>query len=127
MIRFLADEDFNNDLLRAPRRRRPAVDVMRVQDVGLSGQPDPAVLAWAAEQGRVLLTHDAATLVGHALARLAAGEPPAGEPPAGEPPAGVLVAPQSASPAAVIADLELIDEASAAADWAERVVFLPLR
>ena len=48
MIRFLADEDFNNDLLRALRRRRPAVDAVRVQDVGLSGQPDPAVLAWAA-------------------------------------------------------------------------------
>jgi hypothetical protein len=74
VIRFLADEDFNNDVLRALRRRRPAVDVVRVQDVGLSGRPDPAVLAWAAEQGRVLLTHDAATLVGHALARLAAGE-----------------------------------------------------
>jgi hypothetical protein len=48
VIRFLADEDFNNDLLRALRRRRPAVDVVRVQDVGLSGPPDPAVLAWPA-------------------------------------------------------------------------------
>ena len=91
MIRFLADEDFNNDFLRALRRRRPAVDVVRVQDVGLSGRSDPAVLAWAAEQRRVLLTHDAATLVGHALARLAAGEAMP----------GVLVAPQVASPAAV--------------------------
>ncbi|HEX8907511.1 MAG TPA: transposase [Longimicrobiaceae bacterium] len=68
-------------------------------------------------QGRVLVTHDAATLVGHALARLAAGAAMA----------GVLVAPQSAPPAAVIADLEIIDEVSDAADWAERVVFLPLR
>jgi hypothetical protein len=117
VIGFLADEDFNNDWLRALRRRRPGVDAVRVQDVGLSGQPDPAVLAWAAGQGRVLLTHDAATLVGHALARLAAGEPLAGVP----------VAPQSASPAAVIADLESIDEVSDPADWAERVVFLPLR
>jgi hypothetical protein len=41
--------------------------------------------------------------------------------------AGVLVAPQAASPTAVIADLELIDEASEPADWDARVVFLPLR
>jgi hypothetical protein len=117
VIHFLADEDFDNDILRALRRRRPTIDVVRVQDVGLSGQPDPAVLAWAAEHGRVLLTHDTATLVGHALARLGAGRPMR----------GVLVAPQTAPIAAVIADLELIDEASEAADWDGRVVYLPLR
>jgi hypothetical protein len=117
VIRFLADEDFNNDLLRALRRRRPAVDVVRVQDVGLSGQPDPLVLAWAAEQGRVLLTHDAATLVRHAFARLEAGGPMA----------GVLVVPQAAPAAAVIADLELIDEASNGTEWDARVMYLPLR
>lgn len=117
MIRFLADEDLNNDIVRGLRRRRPGADVVRVQDVGLSGHPDPAVLAWAAGHGRVLLTHDAATLIGYALARLAAGQPMA----------GVLVAPQSAALAAVIADLEVIDAASDAADWADRVIYLPLR
>lgn len=117
MVRFLADEDFNNDLLRALRRRRLAVDVVRVQDVGLSGRPDPAVLAWAAEQGRVLLTHDVATLVGHALARLGAGEAMA----------GVLVAPQTAPAGAVVDDLELIDAVGQPDDWAGRVIFLPLR
>ena len=86
MVRFLADEGFNNDYVRALRRRRPSADLVWVQDVGLSGQPDPAVLAWAAREGRVLLTHDVATLVGHALARLAAGQPMA----------GVLVVPQRA-------------------------------
>lgn len=75
------------------------------------------MLAWAAGQGRVLLSHDVATLVRHAFARVAAGHPMA----------GVLVAPQAAPAAAAIADLELIDEASDVADWAGRVVFLPLR
>ncbi len=117
MLRLLADEDFNNDYVRALRRRRPGVDLVRVQDVGLSGQPDPAVLGWAASEGRVLLTHDVATLVGHALARLAAGQPMA----------GVLVVPQRAAPGAVVDDLELIVEVSAAEDWAERVTFLPFR
>ncbi len=117
MVRFLADEDFNNDLLRALGRRRPQVDVVRVQDVGLSGRPDPAVLAWAAEHGRVLLTHDVATLVAHAFARLGAGDAMA----------GVLVAPQAAPAVAVVDDLELIDAAGEPDDCASRVIFLPLR
>ena len=58
MIRFAADEDFNADIVRALRRRLPELDIIRVQDVGLSGGDDPTVLAWAASDARVLLTHD---------------------------------------------------------------------
>jgi len=32
------------------------IDVLRVQDAGLTGADDPTILAWAAEQGRVLVT-----------------------------------------------------------------------
>lgn len=39
------------------------------------GSADPPVLAWAAEEGRVLLTHDTRTMGIHAYARVAAGEP----------------------------------------------------
>ena len=42
------------------------VDIVRVQDVGLAGSPDPAILAWAASEGRVLLTHDRETVPGFA-------------------------------------------------------------
>jgi hypothetical protein len=45
-LRFLIDEDFDNDILRGVLRRRPTVDIVRVQDVGLSGAADPAVLEW---------------------------------------------------------------------------------
>ena len=31
--------------------------IVRVQDVGLSGADDLTILQWAAEQGRILLTH----------------------------------------------------------------------
>ena len=37
MIRFLADEDFNNDILRGLRRRDAAIDVLRIQDLGHAG------------------------------------------------------------------------------------------
>lgn len=48
MIKLLADENFDNTIIRGLQRRNPNVDVVRVQDVGLSGKDDPAILKWAA-------------------------------------------------------------------------------
>jgi hypothetical protein len=56
VLRLVSDENFNADILRGLYRRRPDLDVVRVQDVGLSATPDPEVLAWAAGEGRILLT-----------------------------------------------------------------------
>lgn len=43
-VRLLADENFNGAIVRGPLRRNPEVDVVRVQDVGLTGSDDPTVL-----------------------------------------------------------------------------------
>lgn len=75
MIRLLADHDFNERLLRGLKRREPMIDVVRVRDIGLATAPDSAILEWAAEDGRVVLTHDRQTMPGFAHARIAAGEP----------------------------------------------------
>lgn len=66
MLRFAADENFNNDIVRGVMRRNPDVDIVRVQDAGLSGADDPTVLEWAAQEGRVLLTNDVATMTKYA-------------------------------------------------------------
>jgi hypothetical protein len=44
MLSFLADENFNNDVIRGVHRRDHRVVIARVQDVGLSGAADPDVL-----------------------------------------------------------------------------------
>lgn len=62
MLRPLADENFNGDIVRALLLRQPDLDIVRVQDVGLAGVGDPDILAWAAENNRIILTHDRATL-----------------------------------------------------------------
>lgn len=49
MVRFLADENFNNQIVRGILRRNPNVDIVRVQDMGLSEADDPTVLEWAAQ------------------------------------------------------------------------------
>ena len=58
MLRFAADENFNGDIVRGLLRRNPKLDIIRVQDVGLSGADDPSVLEWAADQRRIVVTHD---------------------------------------------------------------------
>jgi predicted nuclease of predicted toxin-antitoxin system len=74
-MKFLADENFDNSIVRGLIRRQPEIDIIRVQDVGLSGADDPTVLAWAAQEGRILLTHDVATITRYAYERIAAGQP----------------------------------------------------
>jgi predicted nuclease of predicted toxin-antitoxin system len=117
MIRFAADEDFNADVVRALRRRLPTIDLVRVQDAGLGGADDPTVLAWATEEGRVLLTHDVSTMPRHALERVAQGQPMP----------GIIAVHQRLALGGVISDLLMVAECSTAGDWADRVHYLPLR
>ena len=62
MLKLLADENFDNTIIRGLLRRNSSIDIARVQDVALSGKDDPTVLTWAAQEQRVLLTHDVATI-----------------------------------------------------------------
>jgi predicted nuclease of predicted toxin-antitoxin system len=78
MLRHFTDENFNNDITRGLRLRDPRLDIIRIQDTEIAGAADPEVLAWAARIGRIVLTHDRATMPDFAYARLAAGEPMTG-------------------------------------------------
>ena len=117
MLRFAADENFNNDIVRGLRRRLPRLDLIRVQDAGLSGADDPTVLAWAAREGRVLLTHDVATMTLFAFDRVEAGEPMP----------GVFEVPRSLPAGQTIEELLLIAECSRPNEWEGQVRYLPLR
>ena len=75
MLRLAADENLNNDIIRGLLRRLPELDIIRVQDTPLNGADDPTVLAWAADEGRVLVTHDVSTITRYAYKRVAAGLP----------------------------------------------------
>src|SRR5262245_61559284 len=75
MLRLGADENFNNDIVRGVRRRNRLVDLVRVQDAGLSAADDPTILEWAASSARVLLTHDVSTMTRHAYDRVREAKP----------------------------------------------------
>jgi predicted nuclease of predicted toxin-antitoxin system len=74
MLKLLADENLDNTIIRGLFRRNPTLDIVRVQDVGLSGKDDPTVLEWAAQAGRILLTHDVATITRYAYDRVRQGQ-----------------------------------------------------
>jgi len=64
-VRFQADNDFNRNILSALVRREPAIDVQSAIAADLTGRPDPEVLAIAARDERILLTHDKRTMPQH--------------------------------------------------------------
>ena len=116
MLRFAADENFNGDIVRGLFRRNPKLDIVRVQDVGLSGADDPSVLQWAADQGRIIVTHDISTLAKHAFDRIAAGQPMP----------GVFEVKSVAPVGQAIDNLVLLAECSVDGEWEGQVRFLPL-
>jgi len=73
-MKLLLDENLEAAILRGLLRLSPDLDVVRVVDVGLAGAPDQAVLAWAAEQGRVVVSRDRAAMSLEAARRIEAGE-----------------------------------------------------
>lgn len=117
MLRFAADENLKGDIFDGLLRRKPELDILRVQDAGLLGANDPKVLAWAADAGRVLLTHDINTLPGFAYDRVLAGHPMP----------GVFAIRQSLPIGNVIEDLLFLAECSRDGEWEGQVLFLPLR
>ena len=115
MLRLLADENFDGRILRALQRQIPELDVLRVQDTPLCGAEDPDLLAWAAKENRVLLTHDIATLVGFAYERTRSNLPLP----------GVVAVRAESSLGKAIEDLKLILLAAEEGELAGRVFFLP--
>ncbi|HXR15957.1 MAG TPA: hypothetical protein VN777_07060 [Terriglobales bacterium] len=61
-IRFQADADLNPEVGRGLRRREPAIDFRAAIGVIADGTPDSEVLRIAANDGRVLVSRDVATM-----------------------------------------------------------------
>ena len=116
MIRFLADEDIKNQIFRGVLRRLPALDFVRVQDVGLRTFRDDRVLEFAARENRVLITHDVSTMRDFATARLLAGKPMP----------GVLVIPQDLPIGRAIEEIVFVAECSRDDEWIDMIQYLPL-
>jgi hypothetical protein len=117
MLRFAVDENFNMHIVNGVLRRLPDVDIVRVQDVGLEGADDPTVLEWAAQEGRMLLTHDVNTLTAFAYERIAQGLPMP----------GVFEVSLKVPVSVAIEEILLLTECSIEGEWEGQVNYLPLK
>lgn len=116
MLRLLIDHDLDQDILRGLMRRVPDLDAVTAYEVGLSQAPDPELLAWATEDGRVLVTHDRRTMPAHATKRLAAGDHIA----------GVIVVSRRIPISTAIDELEIAVMCSGPEEWQNLVRHIPL-
>ena len=116
MVQFLADENFNNQIVRGVLRRNRAIDLVRVQDVGLSQTDDRVILEWAAQQNRVTLTHDVETMTRYAYERVQAGLAMP----------GVFEISRNVPIGLAIEEIMLIAQASFEGEWEGQVLYLPL-
>ena len=79
--------------------------------------PDPVVLEWAAQENRVLLTHDRNTITKFAYQRVVDGKPMP----------GVIEADRSVPLSVAIDDILLLALSSDMGEWEGQIIYLPLR
>jgi hypothetical protein len=114
-LRFQADANFRHAIIKGLRRRQPTMDLRTADDAGLTGVPDPEVLARAAAEGRILLSHDFHTMPGHFADFLVSGRHSA----------GVLLLHQTLPIGQAIDLIELAWEASTAEEYVDTLLYLP--
>jgi len=116
MIRLLTDENFNHHILRGLIRRLPRLDVVLVNDVGLTAASDLVLLMWAATEHRTIITHDIKTMIPDAESLMRQGEPMS----------GLIVVPQTLEIGRAVDDLELFVECYSEQEMRNSIKYLPL-
>lgn len=115
-MRFLINENFNQRILRGLKQRLPAIDYLIVQKTELRQTEDTVILAWAAEQGRILITHDKDTIPNFAYARVRANQVMP----------GVILVREELGIGRAIDELLIVMECSDQSEYENQVVYLPL-
>ena len=115
-VRYLFDEDCNARILRGVRRRAPRLHVITALEAGLGNNTDLAILAFAATEGCIVVSHDVRTMTAYAATQLRAKQPMA----------GLILLPQAYPVGQAIEDLLLIAEVTTIEESHGKMVFLPL-
>ena len=116
MLRLAADENLDGAIVRGVLRRKPDLDIVRIQDAGLSGKDDPIVLDWAAQEGRILVTHDVTTITHFAYERIRASQSMP----------GVFEVNLNRAIGQIIEDILLLAECSLDGEYEGQIIYLPL-
>ena len=112
--RFQADENLNAKIITGILRREPAVDFQTAKAVNLFGLPDPQVLTIAAQDNRILVSHDRETMPAHFSRFIERSTS-----------AGLLIVSHQLDIREAIEQILLVWAASEAEEWINRVGYLP--
>lgn len=112
---YQADADLNEDIVAGVQRRAPEIDFQTADELELASLPDPAVLALAAQEGRILVTHDRRTMPIHFGKFVENNKSP-----------GLIVISQKTDILTAIEDLILIWVASEAEEYINSILAIPI-
>jgi len=115
-MKLMFDENFNHKILRGLKLRIPNLDYLVAQQALPEGTDDPALLEWAAQQKRILVTHDLKTIPKYAYDRVAAAQSMP----------GVIAVPRDLPVGQTIEDLVTVIEFSQRKELENRVLYLPI-
>ena len=113
--RFQADENLSAKIVAGLLRREPSLDFQTAKAAKLIGLSDPEVLAIAARDNRILVSHDRETLPNHFRRFVETSTS-----------AGVLIVSQKLDVGASIEQIFLVWIASEAEEWINRIGYLPI-
>ena len=116
MLRLLIDHDFNDKIFLGLRARVPKLDALTARTVGLEQKPDTALLAWAAIEDRIVLSHDVQTMPGFAISRVRRGDPMP----------GLVVVRQQLPIGQAVEELTMLVLCSDQSEWQNLIIYLPL-
>jgi hypothetical protein len=116
MLHLLIDQDLDHDILRGLIRRIPQLDVVTAFEIGMSEATDRELLIRAAQEGRIVVTHDRKTMPVHAADLISEGENIA----------GLFIVLRNKALRQVLEDLELVITCSENDEWVNVIRHLPL-
>ena len=114
-IKFLADENLRRAIVLGVRRREPGISFLQAFEVGAAGKDDLTVLRIAADEERILVSHDVRTMPRyfHEFTHRQASP-------------GLILIPQKLALSMAIDDLVLLWIASEDSEWVNRICYLPV-
>lgn len=114
-VRFQADADLNQAIVTGVIRRQTKISFQTATEAALAGLTDATVLALAAKQQRILVTHDRRTMPAEFAKFIVNTQS-----------SGVLIVSRRTSLEVIIEELILIWSVTSSDEWVNRIAKVPL-
>ncbi len=116
MIKILADQNFNGRILRGLKARILGLDCLATHEIGIQKYTDNDLLTFAAQENRIILTHDAKTFPKFAYEKIAKGEKMC----------GVIVVSDYYPIGSAIDEVEIALLCNSESEWENNITRIPL-